>query len=444
MQMVPVHYSDLQLLHSFFCTEQEPLTVYDPDQRLQNSLSKPLFQQNGRFNLSANGTGMNDSMLFYFGNANWNKGKKFIYINNPDGTMRWIIPAGLHHTPHLALYNASTLKARIYKTASSVLFALGKGELLASGTFCVEDHIATAMEERFGISPGENYAVFTGTRGNTRKVVIATGRQTITHFIKIAISDKSSQLINNEANMLKELTKYDFTTLSLPRVTDPRINGTARLTNVKPAATIPAQKINDLHIRTLTELYSVSHETKGLSQSAAWKSISNNMDWMQREHELTNGLDELKTRRIIHLLRKLYNSLPTDLKIPVSVSHGDFTPWNMYCDVHRLYVYDWELSSNGIPMLFDLFHFVMQSQALIHHQSYPAIRAMINQTIRQPNVQRLIGKYNIDPELHYRMYLLFTVSYYLRLYMSETELLTQSHWMIDTWMDALEEVNSIA
>ena len=27
---------------------------------------------------------------------------------------------------------------------------------------------------------------------------------------------------------------------------------------------------------------------------------------------------------------------------------------------------------------------------------------------------------------------------------SETELLTQSHWMIDTWMDALEEVNSIA
>jgi hypothetical protein len=442
MQTVPVHYSDLQLLHSFFCSNADELSVYDPDARLCHSIKDPLFNEDGRFNLSANGKDLNPGMKFYFGDGTWSAGKKFIYINNPDGTMRWIIPSTSKKAQHLALYNSDSWKARIYKTASAFLFAGGKGCWLKSGTFCVDEHLAEAAEKRYGVLPGEQYALFTGTRGNTRKVVLAVGKSNITHFIKIAISEKSKQLINNEADMLKELTKYDFTTLSMPRVTDTRINGSARLTNIKPGITIPAQRINDLHIRTLTELYAVHHEQKKVASCAAWSAISNNMDWIQREHELNNGLDELKTRRIIHLLRKLYNALPAETDIPVSVSHGDFTPWNMYCDAHRLYVYDWELSSNGIPMLFDMFHFIMQSQVLVHHQPYPAIRALINQTIRQSNVGRLVEKYDIDAELHYRIYLLFTVSYYLRLYMGETELLTQAHWMVDTWMDALEEVNS--
>lgn len=441
MQTVPVHYSDLQLLHNFFCNEGE-LSVYDPDNRLKSTIVNPSFTPEGSFNLSANGIDMTSEMKFYFGDGEWKSGKKFIYINNPDGTMRWIIPSTCRDAQHLALYNADTLKAKLYKTASIVLFSAGKGSWLQSGSFMVDAYTAAVAEKKYGIQNDEQYALFTGTRGNTRKVVLAVGENKTTHFIKIAISEKSKQLINNEADMLKELTKYDFTTLSMPRVADPRINGSARLTNIKPAATIPAQRINDLHIRTLTELYATNHEKKEMGSCAAWAAISNNMEWMQREHVLNNGLDELKTRRIIHLLRKLYNTLPTEAVIPVSVSHGDFTPWNMYCDTHRLYVYDWELSSNGIPMLFDMFHFIMQSQALIHHQSYPTIRALINHTVRQSNVQRLINKYDIDPELHYKLYLMFTVSYYLRLYMSETELLTQSHWMVDTWMDALEEVNS--
>jgi hypothetical protein len=443
MQTVPpVHYSDLQLLHNLFCSEADDISIYDPDNRLRSVTGITVSGQSSRFNLSANGKGIHNSMQFYFGNKQWKTGKQYIYINNPDGTMRWILPAQTRNTPHLALYNASTWKAKLYKLASAVLFKVGKGHWLASGSFYVEQNTAESVERKYGINAGEAYALFTGTRGNTRKVVMALGRKKITHFIKIAVSEKSKQLINNESIMLRELSKYDFTTLSLPRVADPRISGSARLTNVKPAATISAQRINDIHIRTLTELYTVNHENKPVFDCAAWAAIANNMEWMQREHELNNGLDELKTRRIIHLLRKLYNSLPLEAIIPVSVSHGDFTPWNMYCDDHRLYVYDWELSSNGIPMLFDLYHFILQSQVLIHHREYAAIRKSMNETLAQHNVQRLVNKYDIDIELHYKLYLLFTVSFYLRLYISENELLTQAHWMVDTWMDALEDVNS--
>jgi hypothetical protein len=164
------------------------------------------------------------------------------------------------------------------------------------------------------------------------------------------------------------------------------------------------------------------------------------MEWMQREHSFSNGLDEIKTRRILHLLKKLYNSI-TDEVITVSVSHGDFTPWNMYSDAHRLYVYDWELSSNGIPMLFDLYHFIIQSQVLIYRKSYSEVRKQINAIFRTPEVQRICGRYKLNASLHYRLYLLFTVSYYVRIYIGEKELLNQSHWLINLWLEALEDVH---
>ena len=142
-------------------------------------------------------------------------------------------------------------------------------------------------------------------------------------------------------------------------------------------------------------------------------------------------------------LNKLYHTLNTGEAIPVSVSHGDFTPWNMYCDENRLYVYDWELSENGIPMLFDLYHFIFQSQVMVQHQNYTNIRQSIKDTVKKHNVQRLVNKYRIDTGLHYQLYLMFNISYYMRLFIEEKELLTQSHWMVDAWMDALEDVNKV-
>ena len=444
MPQIAIQYSDLQLLHDLFCRSSSEFAVYDPNKRLRVSRKiKSPEQPSYHFNLSANGYKGSTAMKFYFGNQNWQEGKKFIYINNPDGTMRWLVPAENKSASHLSLYNSESLKAKLYKSVSGLLFKIGLGKWLGSSAFYVDQNLEKEIKSLYQIEKHEQYAVFTGTRGSNRKVVIAVGDgKKITHFIKIPISKKSLELIENETNMLKELSKYDFTTLSIPRVTDSRINAYTKLTNVKPGTTIPAQRICDIHVRALTEMYSVHNERKAIFESAAWSAVTNNMDWMQREDQFSEGLDELKTRRIIHLLRKLYNSLNIGETIPVSVSHGDFTPWNMYCDDHRLYVYDWELSSNGIPMLFDFFHFIFQSQVMIHHQPYQNIRQMINENVMKHNVQRLVNKYRIDSDLHYRLYLLFTISYYMRIYLQENELLEQSHWMVDAWMDALEDVNS--
>lgn len=441
----PIRISDLQLLHNFFCGSSDIVSVFDPENRITEQQDHKIKTDNSEadFNLSSNEKGISDRMKFYFGSEKWPEGKTFLYINNPDGTIRWIIPDD-RSTTHLSLYNSGSFKANIYKWITAFLFKTGAGTIMSNGRLSVEQNLLTQVKERYNISEKEKFALFTGTRGNNRKIVLAVyDKKNITHFIKIPTTKQSEQLIENETTMIKELSKYDFTTLSIPRVTDSRVKAYSKLTNIKPAVTISAQRITELHLRTLSELYALNHERKAIADTAAWQTITNNMEWMKREHEISNGLDELKTRRVIHLLRKLFNSLNAGQAVAVSVSHGDFTPWNMYCDEHRLYVYDWELSSNGIPMLFDLFHFVFQSQILIHKQSYAEIYKTIQLTMSQDVVKQLLDKYKIDAPLHLKLYLLFTISYYIRLYIEEKELLMQSHWMVDVWLDGLEEFKSV-
>ena len=242
--------------------------------------------------------------------------------------------------------------------------------------------------------------------------------------------------------MLTTLNKYDFTSLSLPHVSAGKVKGTAKLSNVKPGINIPATRITEIHLKALTELYATHQEQKIILETAAWQTIENNLQWMDSERPLMNDMDEFKTRRIIHLLGKLSSLLPVEAEVPVSVSHGDFTPWNMYMDSNRLYVYDWELAKNGIPMLFDLFHFVFQSQVLLHRKDFTDIKESIKQILLVPLAQSIIHKYDINANLHYKLYLLFNISYYMRIYMSERELLTQSHWMIDAWLDALQDITA--
>ncbi len=443
MHTLPVFLSDLQLLHQLFCSEQE-FSVYDPHQRLTgvNSHSK-FFSSHNKvcFNISANGSGNFNEMQFYFGNEKMPDMKKFYYVNNPDGTLRWIIPSDTNQSSFLSLYNSGSLKAWMYKIFAKTIFSIGCKKFMMSGSFFMKPDLVSNVRNNYDIKEEEQFTVFTGTRGENRKIIIEinNGKQT-THFIKICFSESAKKNLQNEIDMLTTLNKYDFTSLSMPHVAPGKKSGTARLSNVKPGVSISASRITEIHLKALTELYAVHHEQKNILETAAWKTIENNLQWMYSEHPLINDMDEFKTRRIIHLLGKLFASLPVEAEVPVSVSHGDFTPWNMYMDSNRLYVYDWELAKNGIPMLFDLFHFVFQAQVLLHRNNFSEIKENIKNVLQTPAAQNLTHKYSIDTTLHYKLYLLFNISYYMRIYINEHELLTQSHWMIDAWLDALQDI----
>ncbi len=52
--------------------------------------------------------------------------------------------------------------------------------------------------------------------------------------------------------------------------------------------------------------------------------------------------------------------------LPTALAHGDFTPWNLAVSPHGLRAFDWEACTDGAPLLFDLFHFHIQTGVLVH------------------------------------------------------------------------------
>ncbi len=455
MQSTPIYLSDLILLRDVFAPNKMELAIFDPFHRLTGVfksnfklLQEPLVEDNNSafyIDLAIDGCSFQKTgNALLLGSSSNNDTVKYFFINNSDGTIRWIFPANSNVAGYLSLYNTGTWKGKLYKQISHLAWTFGQGNRLVSGTIYLQQNLINQVKQQYGIEVDETVSFFTGTRGATRKAVMEIHKgKTCMGFVKIPVTDTSKKLVQNEIDMLASLGKYDFTTLSLPTLSK-KINGNARISNVKPGIIISADRITAIHSKALAELYNISHERKLIFETSAWITITNNMEFLKQEMLFNNGLNSNQTKRIIYLLKKLYNVISVADEIPVSVSHGDFTPWNMYCDDQRLYVYDWELARNGIPMLFDLFHFTFQSTILQQRKGYDEVMKNICNWQQTPLIKQLVYKYKINSLLHFNLYLLFNVSYYLRQYINEKELLVQSQWMMDAWLEALEESTHIA
>ncbi len=454
-QLKKVHYCDLLLLRDLFCGEEYGILVYDPlscviggqpstctsspEVLRDHSAGKVVF--NFSFDLFPHD--LDSAYIFHFQADHYFRESTYEYIHNPDGTIRWIYPLEMKKPYFLELYNNNTLRGKLYRHLIQLAFSGGLRSRIASGSFFLQQKSKNRVEQVITGSSADMFSIFTGTKGENRKSIISLHRNAqTTHFIKMAFDETPRKLIINESQMLTTLSKYDFTALSLPqpsRSIDPNFS---KLTNVKPGVFISANRLRDVHIRALDELYESHHEYKCIRQSTAWETISNQLHLLDKEHEILNDLDATMIYGIIKKLFGVFNGIDAKTEIPVSFAHGDFTPWNMYTDDHRLYVYDWELAGAGMPMLMDLFHFIYQSQVLLFRKDYPTIARHIREVMGNALTLKIINRYKIDTDLHYRLYLLFTVTYYIRLYIHQKPLHSQAHWLVNTWHQALNDLSA--
>ena len=63
-------------------------------------------------------------------------------------------------------------------------------------------------------------------------------------------------------------------------------------------------------------------------------------------------------------LERLHEELGP-LSMPLSLAHGDFTPWNTRLGAQSLFVLDWERASEGMSPLYDAFNFQALQAALL-------------------------------------------------------------------------------
>jgi hypothetical protein len=361
----------------------------------------------------------------------------FSYVNNPDGTVRWLFPAHGRDASYLELYNPNSLKGRLSKAFARALARVGFGDRLTSGSFYADFSGADLVARWLGGEGGfETIAIFSGTRGFDRTVVAALGRGgRVTHFLKIPLTTDSRAMLQTEFCVLDRIGGDLGPGVVVPSVSAGR-EGAVLLENIRPPRARSGQNLTERHVAFLRALYVCFARTTSLQETASYHEVAARISRLPTlDLPGRDGLAE-KGRIIIDLAVQLLAPLPTAESVSVSLAHGDFTPWNLYEGKRCLHVYDWELAREA-PLLSDLFHFVCQTGVLVRKEPPDRTIQRLQKEFAKPEIGALVQRYDIRPDLHLRLYLLEKATYYLERYARQTALHRQAHWLLDFWTHAL-------
>lgn len=440
-----LHSSDIELLMQLFVPQKYELHVFDPNGKL-------VFDKDFDFDQGApipkvlinlapkvicyKQYSLEDfDFVFDFGQSKLPENfesKQFHFINNSNKTMRWLFPKQLEKPSFLNFFNSSSIKARLLKGLVKMGFNSPLKNVLKSGSFTLYHKAPLKLEVALEGLKHDNYSIFTGTVGPNRKAVVELNSNgETTHFAKIILNRSSLQLLKNEKNTLFRLDNVDFNYLKVPKVIPTTEIAMGVFTNIKPKKVVQTNQIEETHINALAELYSFSMQRESIKWTSFYEKTLTSLGSIKIENNLK------ETASIINSLKEIKTSLNTNELIPVAIGHADFTPWNTYVSKGKLHTYDWELSQREMPLLFDIFHYAFQSGVLVIHQSYKEIKKEIDRVISLPKTQVIIKQYGVNVDLHYKLYLLSNIAYYLNIYEKQEVLHEQAEWLVSVWNEAL-------
>lgn len=373
--------------------------------------------------------------LFKSENINHKKNDTFYFVPNPDGTIRWIYPKSLKKPSFLSFYSTSSTRAKILASIFRLSFYFRLNKKIGIEVF--KDSIIDKILKQYKDS---NYSIFTGTIGINRKAIIELNQNNSTkYFVKVALTEQSKDLINNEKEILNELNKYQYQSLIIPKIIESDENYIT-IDNIAPKNQTQSSSLNEIHLNALDEIYSKTVENKSIKDSTYFEVIKENLDELSNT-SLNKNFDKNKIEILIKNMKIILESLNSEKEISFAYGHNDFTPWNMFVENDHLYLFDWELAKKDIVLLYDFFHFIFQSQILISKSDYKTIFEVIATRIKNNSkLKDIVQKYNIDINENYKLYLLYTVSYYLDKYNNQEKLHDQVFWLIDVWFDAFNDL----
>lgn len=361
---------------------------------------------------------------------------QFNYINNPDNTIRWIYNVLSKKPIFLNLYNAAGWRGFLFKNGIKLAFLFRLQNILKNGHFWVSatdlviENIALQLQEA-------QYAIFTGTTGENRKAVISFEEQgKATQFVKMPLTKQAHTLVATEKETLQQLTALALKKLVIPKAKT--IGQNLMVSNVRPANAYENNKLNTTHLLALHELYESTTRTIPILQMDVWKEIQQSL-FVLKNTAIVNDLPAHKITYLSYLLDNLLAQFSPLQTISVAIAHGDFTPWNSYTTKDTIYVYDWELAAE-LPLLYDAFHYIFQTGILVKKVPFSELQKEIDRFRQEASTQLLLAKFQLDFDQVYRFYLLRNISYYSSRYIQQVHLHEQAHWLVDTWVAALEKV----
>lgn len=354
----------------------------------------------------------------------------FHFINNPDGTIRWIYPKNNNNPSFLKFYNVSSWKSYLIDRTIRTFYFLNLKKVVASGNIDVQIEENSILKNVLEDSKDYSFSIFTGTKGDNRKVVIEA--DSINYgkiFSKLAISVNSKRLIQTEYENLNFLNSLKLTSVIIPKVLKYNSDkGLLTIEDVRPKKFKKSNKISELKVYFLQNLLIRTETEKVLSETQFYSILKGRVGSLNLLNEKTIGGKNISG--LIRLLLVFLENLEEDKSYKFSFAHGDFTPWNLFETQKDLRVIDWELGKLDIPVFYDYFHYFFQSEILINRNASDEIFKKIKE------VELLNEMKSLIKDDYLILYLLEVSSYYIEKFLKQEDLHEQVFWLLDTWEES--------
>jgi hypothetical protein len=250
--------------------------------------------------------------------------------------------------------------------------AAAAGTSLLRSRVVVDASAGDAVDSHLGRLLGQPVAVavhLTPPRANRKPVlsVLAAGEPTPVAFGKAAVNPLTRRLVDAEASALRRLRDSSPHGFAVPEVLGLADVADVRLLTLSPLPTwapgrlptapevdraclglLESQPRSVVPLATSTFLAGLRRDVAGIAPGAA-------------RDRLSSLIDSLVDR---------YGNAGVEL----GVSHGDWSPWNMWWTGGELLVWDWERCADDIPVGSDLVHYLLQ-ELLVMRRTPPAAAA---------------------------------------------------------------------
>jgi thymidylate kinase len=350
--------------------------------------------------------------------------RAFYYLCNDDQSIRWIWPSDNKKPVFLKLYTASSVKSKIFVVLVRLIFLLKLQGLFAEKAIASLDFFPL----EYNIDSTREWAMFTGTKGPNRKlVIVAYDLQNICSFTKIAYGTNATALIQNEKKATDKLTGYNLLNTTIPQLISHSENH-IQISDVSNGKR--SSKLEHSHINSLIEIEQQTKNETVLSHTPFFKVAMDNY------REINTNLDQRVPNAMKRKLQWLISSIDEKSKIETVTAHGDFTPWNCFVAQNQLSLYDLEMVQEKMPLGYDAFHFIIQNGVLVKRASWKSI----SQEIMDVICPALFGGDKKKTKEYLKLYLLINTTYYLDIYSKQDEWHTQVDWLLQTWNEAISYV----
>ncbi len=183
-------------------------------------------------------------------------------------------------------------------------------------------------------------------------------------FVKVGHDERTRWLVRREAGVLARLDQARLARVELPRVLHAGTFGALDVLVLSPLASSQQQGRHGVVPPPLEAMAELAG-TAGRARSPLGAG-----PYGERLRRLADGATTSGQRRAAGLVRAVLER-HGDEEVDLGAWHGDWAPWNMGWSDGRLQLWDWERYAEGVPVGFDLVHFLGQR---VRHDR-PGLRA---------------------------------------------------------------------